>query len=251
MAPIAGQNVLIIGGSSGIGFAVAKLALAEKANVIIASSNKDKVDNAVNRLKGDSSSPSGQVTGYTVDLAGEDVEAQLEKLFTEATTKAGPLDHIVYTAGKGQSPALADTNLATAVSTARLPIIVPLFIGKIAPKFLHSGYTSSITFTSGSAAEKPVPRYSVLSAFAAGLNFLGKCLAVELAPLRVNIVAPGATETEMWGTYADFLRDFSSKNSLLGKPARPEDVAEAFVYLMKNIDATGSVVSTNGGAPLK
>ncbi|PNY29984.1 Uncharacterized protein TCAP_00105 [Tolypocladium capitatum] len=248
MAPIAGHNVLVIGGSSGMGFAVAKLALAEKANVIIASSNKDKVDGAVKRLKGDSRS--GQVAGYTVDLGGEDVEAQLEKLFTEAT-KAGPLDHVVYTAGKGQSPALADTDLATAVSMARLPVVVPLFIGKIAPKFLKSGYTSSITFTGGAVAEKPVPGYGVLAAFVAGLHTLGKCLAVDLAPLRVNVVAPGATETELWGAYADFLRDMSSKNSLLGKAAKPEDVAEAFVYLMKNVDATGSVVSTNGGAPLK
>lgn len=231
-----------------MGFAVANLALAEKANLIIASSNKVKVDVAVNRLK--AGSPSGQVAGYTVDLAGEDVEAQLEKLFTEAT-KAGPLDHIVYTAGKGQSPALADTDLATAMSTARLPVIVPIFIGKIAPKFLKSGYTSSITFTGGTLAEKPIPGYGVLSAFVAGLHTLGKCLAVDLAPLRVNVVAPGATETEMWGPYADVLRDMSSKNSLLGKPGKPEDVAEAFVYLMKNIDATGSVVSTNGGAPLK
>jgi NAD(P)-dependent dehydrogenase (short-subunit alcohol dehydrogenase family) len=99
-----------------MGFAVPKLALAEKANVIIASSNKDKVDGAVNRLKGDA--PSGQVAGYTVDLAGEDVEAQLEKLFTEAT-KASPLDHVVYTVGKGQSPPLAKTDLVTAVATAR------------------------------------------------------------------------------------------------------------------------------------
>lgn len=250
MAPIAGQTVLVIGGSSGMGFAVAKLALAEKANVIIASSNKEKVDSAVNRLKGDSPSGQGQISGYTVDLADEDVEAQLEKLFTEAT-KNGSLDHVVYTAGKGQSPPLAETDLATAISAARLPIFVPLFIGKMAPKFLNKGYTSSITFTSGAIAEKPVPGYSVLSSFVAGLNTLGKCLAVDLAPLRVNVVAPGATETEMWGPYADFMRDMSSKNSLLGKPAKPEDVAEAFVYLMKNTDATGSIVSTNGGAPLK
>ncbi|KAH7364626.1 hypothetical protein BKA65DRAFT_491770 [Rhexocercosporidium sp. MPI-PUGE-AT-0058] len=245
MAPITGQNILIIGGSSGMGFAVAKLALAEKANVIIASSSKDRVDAAVKRLKGDS-----HVTGYTVNLGGDDVEAQLEKLFTEAT-KTGSLDHVVCTAGKGQSPPLADTDVATAIAAARLPVIVPILIGKIAPKFLKSSYTSSITFTGGAIAEKPVPGYGVLSAFIAGLHNLGKCLAVDLAPLRVNVVAPGSTETEMWGDYASFMRDMSSKNSLLGKPAKPEDVAEAFVYLMKNIDATGSVVSTNGGAPLK
>jgi NAD(P)-dependent dehydrogenase (short-subunit alcohol dehydrogenase family) len=248
MAPIAGQTVLIIGGSSGMGFAVAKLALAEKANVIIASSSQDKVDGAVKRLKSDS--PSGNVSGYTVDLAGEDVEAQLENLFTQAT-KNGSLDHVVYTAGKGQSPPLADVDLATAISVAQLPIFVPIFLGKIAPKFLSKGHTSSITFTSGAVAEKPVPGYSVLSSFVAGLNTFAKCLAVDLAPLRVNVVAPGATETEMWGPYADFMRDMSSKNSLLGKPAKPEDVAEAFVYLLKNVDATGSIVSTNGGAPLK
>lgn len=66
-------NVLIIGGSSGMGFTVANLALVEKANVIIASSNKDKVDATVNRLKADS--PGGQVAGYIVELTGEVIEA--------------------------------------------------------------------------------------------------------------------------------------------------------------------------------
>ncbi|CAG8961599.1 hypothetical protein HYFRA_00006134 [Hymenoscyphus fraxineus] len=227
MAPISGHNVLVIGGSSGMGFSVAKLVLAEKANVTIASSSKERVDAAVARLKADS--PSNQVAG----------------------TKASLLDHIVYTAGKGQSPALAETDLAVSSSIARLPLIVPIFIGKIAPRFLKSSYTSSITFTGGAIAEKPVPGYGLLSAFIAGVHSLGKSLAIDLAPLRVNVVSPGATDTELWGAYTEFLRDMSSKNSLLGKPGKPEDVAEAFVYLMKNVDATGSIVSSNGGAPLK
>jgi NAD(P)-dependent dehydrogenase (short-subunit alcohol dehydrogenase family) len=98
MPSIASQSILVIGGSSGIGAAVAKLAAAEGCRVSIASSNPTRVANALAKLK--AASPSAEIAGYTCDLSHEDVEVRLEKLFAEVTTATGSqLDHIVFTAG--------------------------------------------------------------------------------------------------------------------------------------------------------
>ncbi|KAI6087398.1 putative short chain dehydrogenase/ reductase [Hypoxylon rubiginosum] len=248
MAPISGQCILVIGGSSGIGFSVAKLALAESVRVVIASSNETKIRYAITRLKEEF--PAGNVSGFTIDLAGEDPETQLEKLFSHASA-LGPLDHIVYTAGRAEAKPIAEVDLESAIRLARVPFFVPVLVAKLAPKYLRSKYTSSITFTSGQVAEKPIPGYSLLSGYATALHGLARNLAVDLAPLRVNVVAPGPTETELWGNYRDILRKAASEGSLTGRPGSPDDVAEAYIYLMKNVDATGAIVSSNGGTILK
>ncbi|KAK8107068.1 uncharacterized protein PG998_009081 [Apiospora kogelbergensis] len=237
MAPLKGQYLLIIGGSSGMGFSVAKLALAGGAKVAIASSSANKV------------------SGYVVDLADSDPEASLEQLLAEVTGGGQqPLDHIINTAGRGVPKPIAEINLATANELARLPLFVPMLIGKLAPRFLKTegpGSNSSIIFTSGQVAEKPIPGYSVLAAYASAQHGLARNLAVDLAPIRVNVVAPGPTETEMWGEHREVIKKMVVEQSLLGKPASPDEVAEAYLYLVKNTDATGSIVSSNGGATLK
>ena len=96
-----------------------------------------------------------------------------------------------------------------------------------------------------------MPGYSVMSAYAAAQHGLARNLAVDLAPRRVNVVSPGATETELWGEHTEMLRGMAAQNSLLGKAGVPDDVAEAYIYLMKNADATGSIVSSNAGSSLK
>ncbi|KAK8039553.1 short chain dehydrogenase/ reductase [Apiospora rasikravindrae] len=253
MAPLKGQYLLIIGGSSGMGFSTAKLALAAGANVAIASSSSNKVQDAVSRLGGpNGGGTSGQVSGHVVDLAGADPDAALERLFTDVTQGGRqPLDHIINTAGRGVPIPISEIDMASASNLARLPLFVPLLIGKLAPRFLNPGPNSSIIFTSGQVAEKPIPGYSVLAAFASAQHGLARNLAVDLAPIRVNVVAPGPTETEMWGDQRDVIKEIVVGQSLLGKTASPDEVAEAYIYLIKNTDATGSIVSSNGGVTLK
>ncbi|KAI9899735.1 hypothetical protein N3K66_006196 [Trichothecium roseum] len=252
MPSISGQNVLVIGGSSGIGFAVAKLSIEQGCRVSIASSSRAKVDSAVARLRASSSAPEAAVvSGYTVDLASEDCETQLEGLFTSATAAGGPLDHVITTSGTPEARALGEIDMPWLTSISRLTLFAPMLLVKLAPKFLRPGYTSSIILTTGQVAEKPIPGYTIRAPLAAAQHGLARSAALDIAPLRINVVAPGATETEMWGAQADVLREVVSKKSLLGRPASPDDVAEAYIYLMRNVDATGSIVSSSAGATLQ
>ncbi|CAI7623283.1 unnamed protein product [Penicillium palitans] len=151
MPPITGSNILVIGGSSGIGAAVANLAAAEEnVHVSIASSNL-----ALQRLQ--TAVPNAQIKGYTVDVGGDDAESRLEKLLAEVTAATGrPLDHIVYTAVKLEFKFLHDVTVDFLRGDAQFLVFVPLLIAKIAPPFMNQNYRSSITFTSGRIAEKPM-----------------------------------------------------------------------------------------------
>lgn len=248
MPPINGQSVLIIGASTGIGFAVAKLCLDADMTVHIASSNGDKLANAASRLK--DLHPAAKLTTHVCKLGGSDNEATLTNTLTAATVD-GKLDHIIVTAGDANIVPMSQVTqpiLETALSTRVIPVIL---LGKLAPSYLKPHWTSSLIFTGGAVAEKPMPGYTYPSFFAGGLHPFVRALALEVKPIRVNMVAPGATETEMWGPEGSEMRVALKKrieaSAVLGKVGAPEEVAEAFGYLMKDTNATGVNVSTNGG----
>jgi len=249
MPPITGQSILIIGGSSGIGFGVAMLALSSGAGrIFIASSNSARFTTAVNKLK--SLYPNAKVSGHQYDLLHPDVENNLQKLLIEVTTE-GLLDHIIFTAVPAVTPtSLKDASLAYIQSTFQ-PFFSTILLAKLAPQFVKPGYTSSIILTSGQVAEKPAPNYSIYASYAAGLYGLVRSLALDLAPLRFNLVSPGATDTELWGKNRDMIREAVKGRALLGKPGSADEVAEAYIYLMRDTNATGSRVSTSGGSLLQ
>ncbi|KAE9374621.1 NAD(P)-binding protein [Stipitochalara longipes BDJ] len=252
MPPIKGQSILIIGGSSGIGAGVAKLAAAESVTVAIASSNSTRVANTVKAIE--NSVSNAKITGYTIDLTSNDVEALLEKLFSDVTTANGTkLDHIIYTANTLNMKPLSEVTADYLRDSNQFSLIAPMLIGKLGPKFLNPGPKSSLILTSGRIAERPVKGYTMGAHRAAGLYGLTRALALDLAPIRVNIVSPGATETEMWGDEAQRAprREMMKKLILLGKAGMPEEVGEAYIYLMKDSNATGTVVNSDGGALLQ
>jgi NAD(P)-dependent dehydrogenase (short-subunit alcohol dehydrogenase family) len=125
-----------------------------------------------------------------------------------------------------------------------------MLLAKLAPHFLNSSYKSSLIFTSGRVAEKPVKGYTMGAAFGAALFGITRSLALDLAPIRVNCVSPGATDTEMWGNDEQRAqrRHMYSKIALLGKAGTSEEVSEAYIYLMRDFNNTGTTVSTSGGA---
>lgn len=100
----------------------------------------------------------------------------------------------------------------------------------------------------GSIAEKPIPGWSLVNGYCTGLYGVTKNLALDLRPLRVNLVCPGPVHAPLLEQAG--VLDKMAEHTLLGKVGRVEEVAEAYVYLMKDGNATGGVVSTNRGLPL-
>lgn len=137
MPSIAGQSILIIGGSSGIGFAAAKLAFAEGAHVAIASSNPTRAASAVKNLK--LSFPDGQIVGHECNLSHDDIESHLQKLFTDVTSGSRPLDYIIYTAvSRIVVKPLQEIDIEYIRAPGQLHFIAPLLIAKNAPRFLKA-----------------------------------------------------------------------------------------------------------------
>ncbi|GFF75296.1 hypothetical protein CNMCM6936_006509 [Aspergillus lentulus] len=249
MPPISGQSLLIIGGSSGIGAAVARLAAEQGVRVSIASSNPTRVARAVTKIKSQASIPDTHIQGFTIDLSRPDVEQRLETLLAE-TTVDSPLDHIVVTAGRAAMLPITSTSREYMLGQAQLTLVVPALLAKLAPRFLKPSYTSSLVFCGGRLGEKPMRGWPAAAAYAAGLDGLTRALALDLAPLRVNVVHPGATETEIWGPTPEQrrgTREFFASTALLGKVGTPEEVAEAFVYLLRDSNITGTSLHSSGG----
>ncbi|EKD14332.1 uncharacterized protein L3040_008316 [Drepanopeziza brunnea f. sp. 'multigermtubi'] len=246
---LAGKHVLIIGGTSGIGFAVAEASIESGASVTISSSNSDRVNSGVEKLK--NSYHSAQVSGYTCDLSRTTVEQDIEALFKQV----GKLDHIVFTAGDAlASMSVQDITYEAITRAGQIRFIAPLLVAKVGSKYLNPGPASSIVLTTGGVAETPISNWSVIAGFAAGLHGMTRNLALDLRPIRVNCVSPGPVDTELWKGMSEEQRKKMFENIasevLTGKVGKPEEVAEAYLWLMKDSNVTGFVASSDSGNKL-
>lgn len=249
-----GKHVFVIGGSSGIGYAIAEASIESGAVVTISSSRQAKLDASVSSLQ--SSYPGAKVTGIAVDLSKTTVDNDFDSLFKAATTSSGQIHHVVYTAADSLTLGpLEETTTEGILQAAHLRMVAPIMLGKVAPRYLERTPRSSITITTGSTAERPDKGWAVITYFAAGLHGLTKALATDLAPLRVNCVAPGFVDTSLWDGMGEeakrTLLDRISGELPLGRVGTAEDVAEAYLWLMKDSNVTGTVASTNSGQFLK
>ncbi|KAL8673350.1 MAG: hypothetical protein Q9168_002229 [Polycauliona sp. 1 TL-2023] len=246
---LSGAKVLVIGGTSGIGFAVAEASLEHGAQVIISSSQESRVQSSIERLLATYPSSKGRLSGHVCDLSSPNLEDNIKTLFS----KAGQLDHIVITAGdKLASMPIHEVTFETIQQAGMVRFFAPLLIAKHGSKSLSPGPTSSITMTTGTVAQKPIADWTIVASYAAGLHGMVRNLALDLAPIRVNLISPGAVETEMW----DFMpqdrmqqmkQEIESKSTTTGRIGQPCDVAEAYLYSMKDQNCTGTVIDTNGG----
>ncbi|EFQ32757.1 short chain dehydrogenase [Colletotrichum graminicola] len=244
-----GKHVLIIGGSTGIGFAIAEASIASGANVTISSSSQDKLFQAVISLQSFVPASSQQkIQSFAANLSDSDAEANLEAVFEQS----GPVDHVVFTAADSLSlMMLQDMTPEKILAACQMRLVAPLMAAKVAARHLAKSSESSFTITSGSAAHKSAPGWSVVSYFAAGLQGIVKQLAVELKPLRVNAVAPGYVDTGLWDGMKSEEKEEMVKgieaSMPTGKFGRVEDVAEAYLWLMKDRNVTGTVAATDSG----
>jgi NAD(P)-dependent dehydrogenase (short-subunit alcohol dehydrogenase family) len=227
-----GMKVLIIGGGSGMGLALAEQLMSEGADVIVAGRSELRLKEAAAGLPG--------LRTAQVDIVDED---RVRRLLDEA----GELDHLVVTAADAvgayapvrQFPA----DRARAVFDTK--VLGPLLVVK------HAAVTGSITFTSGIAAYRPGPGGSVIATANAALEGLARALALELAPVRVNVISPGWVDTPIWTTLAGDAKDerlaAMAARLPVGRVGSPGDLAAAFVALIRNGFVTATVLHVDGG----
>jgi NAD(P)-dependent dehydrogenase (short-subunit alcohol dehydrogenase family) len=228
-----GKRVIVIGGASGIGFAVAALARELGAEVVIASSQTANVDAAVARLPG--------ATGRTVDLRDE---TSTSRFFAGL----GTFDHLAITAGDwGGTMFAATRDLDLAAARDLLEV---RFWGALAA-VKHASTTiapnGSITLTSGMLAHRPRKGTPLATAIGGAVEHLARGLAVDLAPVRVNAVCPGIVLTEHVKQMPEAMLQSIVAPLPVPRGASPTEAATAYVYLMLNRYATGQILPVDGG----
>lgn len=235
MSTLKGAHVVVVGGSTGIGREVVRQAVDAGARVTVGSRSADKLA-AVAADHG-----SAVATG-TVDVTDE---ARVESFFSAV----GEIDHLVVCPGAMANGAIADVPLDQVHACLNSKLIGPLLTVRHAGRKLAKN--GSVTLFSGGAGFKPAPGLAVTAAANAGVAALGKSMALEYAPVRVNVVVPGLIDTPLWADLPDDVRDglFSQTASSLptGRIGQPADIAAAVLHLTGNTYMTGSVMFVDGG----
>jgi len=229
------EHVVIVGGSSGMGRALAAELVAQGSEVTVAGRSADKLDDVRRELG---------VRTVAMDVG---VEQDIERLF--AVT--GTVSHIVTTAADvgGAYQPIAAYDVRAARTAVDSKLLGPLLLAKHGAPLLEPG--GSIVFTSGIAAYRPGPRASLLAALNGALASLAAALAVELAPLRVNVVSPGWVDTPIWqdvaGDAAPETLAAMAARLPVGRIGRTQDIAAAIIALLRNGFITGTVLHADGG----
>jgi NAD(P)-dependent dehydrogenase (short-subunit alcohol dehydrogenase family) len=233
------KRVIVLGGSSGLGLAAAKATAAEGAEVVIVSSNQSRIDNALGEL------PAGS-RGYAVDLSQE---INIQNFFEQV----GNFDHLVYTAGENITMSMVDdTDIESGKDFFTIRFWGAFAAIKYGKPYINNG--GSITLMSGNFGQRPAKGYSLGAAICGTMDAFTRAMAVELAPIRVNNIAAGVIKTNLWNNLSKEDREgfykYLEGTLLLKRVGEAEDIAQAFVYLMKQPYTTGQSLVTDGGAVL-
>ena len=229
-------RVVVMGGSSGIGEAVAHRFVEMGAEVTIAGRDKARLVEAVRRI--------GKVRGEVVD--GTSFESA-QGLFAAL----GEFDHLVLalSGGRGAGPFLT-----ISLDDIRSGFEAKLFAQLTTLKAALSHVKKSVTFISAATAITALPGTAGLAAINGAVESIVRPLAVELAPLRVNAVRPGVIDTPWWDAVPKAFKEsvFSqtAQNLPVRRVGKPDDVAAAIVMVATNGFITGEVIGVTGGGSL-
>ncbi|MBC7975150.1 MAG: SDR family oxidoreductase [Myxococcales bacterium] len=234
---LAGQSVVVVGGASGIGLSVARLANERGAEVTIVDVDASKLA----RVRADH--PKIRTTAGDVT-----VEASMKAAFHERAA----IDHVYVSAGTTKLGGILDADVSEQLAPLVLRLWGNVHVIRAAASKVRAG--GSFTFTGGISTDRPVPGAWVSSVATAAAEQLARAMAIELAPIRFNAVAPGWTDTPMWdgilGEHkAKVFEDVAAKQ-LTGRLSRPEETAEAVLFLMSTEAVTGEVLHVDGGGRL-
>jgi NAD(P)-dependent dehydrogenase (short-subunit alcohol dehydrogenase family) len=229
-----GKKVVVLGGTSGFGFATAKAAAAEGAQVVIVSRSQANVVKALQDL------PKG-TTGASLDVTDE---TAVQNFFADT----GSFDHLVYCAGDALPATVNTTEEAKKFFEVRF--WGTYIAARAAFPDIRKG--GSITLTNGIVALRPWKGWSAVSALAGAVESLTRGFALDMAPIRVNAVCAGMIKTPLWSGMTEADRDAmyaeQAKKLPVGRIGEVEDIAETFLYLMKSEFTTGQIIVIDGGA---
>jgi NAD(P)-dependent dehydrogenase (short-subunit alcohol dehydrogenase family) len=233
------QRAVVLGGTSGIGFATAKAAARLGAEVTVVSRRRASVDRALADL------PPG-THGRAADLTDT---GQVRRLFEDL----GRIDHLVFTAGEPLVLMSLDTlDLEKAREFFTLRYFGALWAVHAALPRLRPG--GSITLTTGIAGQRPGPGWAVAASICGAVESLTRALAVELAPIRVNAVSPGVVRSPLWASMTQASRDQFYRDTAASIPAgrvgEVDDIAQAYLFCLTQPFTTGSILTVDGGAVL-
>lgn len=230
------QHVVITGGSSGIGLAVARLAAGRGASVTLLARRLERLERACAAV-GD------RARAHVVDVTDETALARV-------MSSLGPIDHLVTAAG-GQAVDAPFLDLDPGVARRLFEVKYWGQYHALRCALPHMRKHGSATLFSAWLARKPTAGFPTYAAIDGAVEALARVLAQELAPLRINVVSPGVIDTALYDNLDTATREqvFAGVASQLplGRVGTPEECATAVLYLMDNAYSTGAVVDVDGG----
>lgn len=233
------KKVIIIGGSQGIGLATAKIAYRQGAEVAIASRSSEKLAKAKAEI-------GEEVKTYRLD--GSD-----EKAVKEFFENFDHIDHLVLTAAGGTGGALMDLDMQDVRALFDSKFWLQVQAVKYAAPKMQEG--SSVTLFSGIVSRKAMAGQLPYTSIAGAVESMGRMLALELAPVRVNVITPGFIHTPAWDNFMPYDKQvdfFEGVKEMLPvkQIGTAEDVAKGVLFLMESNFVTGTVLDIDGGHKL-
>jgi NAD(P)-dependent dehydrogenase (short-subunit alcohol dehydrogenase family) len=235
---LAGQTVVVVGGSAGIGLETARAARAEGADVILTGRNPERLGRAAREL--------GAVSSAAFDANDSD---RLEQFWRDLPK---PIDHVMISGGGPYYALLAEMDMDEVRRDIDRHLLLQLQVGKLATGTVRPG--GSLVFIGGTGGRRRGAGLGLIAALTAATPALVENLAVEIAPIRVNLIAPGFVDTALSATLLgkglDARRDELRATLPIGRVVGPEDVAALAVHLMSNTAVTGGTYDIDGGQKL-
>lgn len=235
---LAGQTVVVIGGSSGIGLETARLARAEGADVVITGRNPERLQQAALELNA--------LSSVAFDATDFD---RLERFFDELPA---PVNHVLVTGPGPHYATLAEFNVEDARRDVEAHLLLPIQVARHAASKVLPGGT--LLFIGGTGGRRTAAGLAFISALTAAHPAMTKILALELAPIRVNLIAAGFVDTPLSATILGDKLEARREQLRATLPIRrvvgPADIAALAVHLMTNSAVTGATFDIDGGQQL-
>jgi NAD(P)-dependent dehydrogenase (short-subunit alcohol dehydrogenase family) len=238
MSALSGRTVVLIGGSAGIGLETARLARAEGAEVVLTGRNRERLEGAAAEV-GAERTAAFDATDFL----------RLERFFADLPT---PIDHVLVTGPGPYYAPLAEFDFEAARRDLESHILLPLQVARSAVGRVRAGGT--LLFMGGTGGRATAPGFALISALTAAGPAMTRNLALELAPIRVNLIAAGFVDTPLsaalLGDQLDARREELRTTLPIRRVVGPADIAALAVHLMANTAVTGATYDIDGGQQL-